>query len=305
MCRPTFQRRRLRETRWEQLPGRPAKPHRRKPACLGPTASCRLDNQYFGHSLIERPAHRKTTDDLKQDALQNHSRRSGVAGQLYDANPKPDGTTERRRSWRYADPQVLRHSEPTQCTACFGRLRVHEPGLSPVWHRVEGSAVNLEPIREEPGIVAEERAKREARMGRIPTRWQPLRRNWPRIPNRARNVDGQRNQSSRSSVRHRLRRRTPVGTQPRSPWGQPGRAGCCNRQFRPQAPVIPVASLVAAVSGGTRLDQSNSVGVGRKESEGRSSIWLQSPSAPRETDSRRFPLLHSYFCFPARVFDNA
>ena len=85
--------------------------------------------------------------------------------QLYDANPKPEGTTEADiESWRYAIRKYCGIPEPDLNARhaldvyVFMSKGYHQYGIE--W---EARPVNLEPIREETRrIVAEEDAKRAA-----------------------------------------------------------------------------------------------------------------------------------------------
>ena len=84
---------------------------------------------------------------------------------IYDANPKPDGTTEADiESWRYAIRKYCGLPEPDLNAQhaldvyVFMSKGYHQYGIE--W---DARPVNLEPIREETRrIMAEERAKREA-----------------------------------------------------------------------------------------------------------------------------------------------
>jgi hypothetical protein len=155
------------ETRWEQLtwpPGQTASPETGKPRPYGIMSL--WDNQYFGHSLTEAAALiGKTPDELKQDAFQNIRGGAALLRQLYNANPKPDGTTEADiESWRYAIRKYCGIPEPDLNARhaldiyVFMSQGYHQYGIE--W---EARPVNLEPIREETKrIVAEENTKREA-----------------------------------------------------------------------------------------------------------------------------------------------
>lgn len=157
------------ETRWEQLtwpPGETASPETGMPRPYGIMSL--WDNQYFGQSLLEAAALvGKTPDELKQDVYQNIRGGAALLRQIYDANPKPDGTTEADlKSWRYAIRKYCGIPEPDLNAQHALDVYVF---ISQGYHRsgIEWNAhpVNLEPIREETRrIVAEERAKREARM---------------------------------------------------------------------------------------------------------------------------------------------
>jgi hypothetical protein len=102
---------------------------------------------------------------LKQDAFQNIRGGAALLRQLYNANPKPDGTTEADvESWRYAIRKYCGIPEPdlsarhTLDVYVFMSQGYHQYGIE--W---EARPVNLGPIREETKrIVAEENAKREA-----------------------------------------------------------------------------------------------------------------------------------------------
>jgi hypothetical protein len=155
------------ETRWEQLtwpPGENASPETGMPRPYGIMSL--WDNSHFGHSLIEAAALiGKTTDELKQDPLQNIRGGAALLRRIYDANPKPEGTTEADiEGWRYAIRQYCGIPEPDLNAQhaldvyVFMSKGYHQYGIE--W---DARPVNLEPIREETRrIVAEERAKREA-----------------------------------------------------------------------------------------------------------------------------------------------
>jgi hypothetical protein len=157
------------ETRWEQLTwpaGETASPETTMRRPYGIMSL--WDNPYFGHSLVEAAALiGKTTDELKQDPQQNIRGGAALLRRLYDSNPKPEGTTAADiESWRYAirrycgipEPDLnARHALDVYVLISQG---YHQYGIE--W---EGRPVNLEPIREETRrIVAEEQAKREARL---------------------------------------------------------------------------------------------------------------------------------------------
>jgi hypothetical protein len=156
------------ETRWEQLtwpPGETASPENGMPRPFGIMSL--WDNQYFGHTLIEAAALiGKTPDELKSDALQNMRGGAALLRQIYDANPKPDGTTEADiESWRYAIRKYCGIPEPDLNARhaldvyVFMSQGYHQYGIE--W---DARPVNLDPIRQETKrIVAEEQAKREAK----------------------------------------------------------------------------------------------------------------------------------------------
>jgi hypothetical protein len=155
------------ETRWEQLTwpaGETASPETGMPRPYGIMSL--WDNEHFGHSLIEAATLiGKTTDELKQDPLQNIRGGAALLRRIYDANAKPDGTTEADiESWRYAIRQYCGIPEPDLNAQhaldvyVFMSKGYHQYGIE--W---DARPVNLEPIREETRrIVAEARAKREA-----------------------------------------------------------------------------------------------------------------------------------------------
>jgi hypothetical protein len=157
------------ETRWEHLtwpPGETASPESGMPRPFGIMSL--WDNKYFGHSLIEAAALiGKTTDELKQDAFQNIRGGAALLRKIYDATPKPQGTTEADiESWRYAIRQYCGIPEPDLNARhaldvyVFMTKGYHQYGIE--W---DARPVNLEPIREETRrIVAEEKAKREAKL---------------------------------------------------------------------------------------------------------------------------------------------
>ena len=155
------------ETRWEQLtwpPGETASPETGMPRPYGIMSL--MDNPYFGHSLTEAAALiGKTPDELKQDVFQNMRGGAALLRQLYDANPKPDGTTEADiESWRYAIRKYCGIPEPDLNARhaldvyVFMSQGYHQYGIE--WN---ARPVNLGPMREETKrIVAEEQAKRDA-----------------------------------------------------------------------------------------------------------------------------------------------
>ena len=155
------------ETRWEHLtwpPGETASPETGMPRPYGIMSL--WDNKYFGHSLTEAAAIiGKTPDELKQDAFQNIRGGAALLRQLYDANPKPDSTTEADiESWRYAIRKYCGIPEPDLNARhaldvyVFMSKGYHQYGIE--W---EARPVNLEPMRQETKrIVAEEDAKSEA-----------------------------------------------------------------------------------------------------------------------------------------------
>jgi len=157
------------ETRWEHLtwpPGEAASPETGTPRPYGIMSL--WDNQYFGHSLLEAAALiGKTTGELKRDPFQNIRGGAALLRKLYDANPKPEGTTEADiESWQQAIRQYCGIPEPDLNARhvldvyIFISQGCHQHSIE--W---DGRPVNLEPIRNETQrIVAEEQAKREARM---------------------------------------------------------------------------------------------------------------------------------------------
>jgi uncharacterized membrane protein (DUF2068 family) len=156
-------------TRWEHLtwpPEQPASPDTRTSRPYGIMSL--WDNQRFGHSLKEAAdLLGKTTDELKKDASQNIRGAAALLRKIYDANPKPEGTTEADiGSWQYAIRRFCGIPEPDLNARhaldvyVFISQGFHQNGIE--WN---GQPVNLEPIREETRrIVAEEKARREARM---------------------------------------------------------------------------------------------------------------------------------------------
>ena len=157
------------ETRWDMLtwpPGETVSPENGMPRPYGIMSL--MDNEYFGHSLLEAAALiGRNPDVLKQDAFQNMRGGAALLRKLYDDNPKPDGTTEADiESWRYAirkycgipEPDLnARHALDVYTLMSQG---YHQYGIE--W---DARPVNLAPIREETQrIMAEEQAKRLARM---------------------------------------------------------------------------------------------------------------------------------------------
>jgi hypothetical protein len=157
------------ETRWEQLqwpPGETASPETGMPRPFGIMSL--WDNAHFGHSLLEAAAMiGQTPEVLKSDAYQNMRGGAALLRKLYDAQPKPEGTTEADiESWRYAIRKYCGIPEPdfnaqhALDVYVFMSRGYHQYGIE--W---DARPVNLEPIREETRrIVAEERAKRETRL---------------------------------------------------------------------------------------------------------------------------------------------
>jgi hypothetical protein len=208
------------ETRWEQLtwpPGETASPETGMPRPYGIMSL--WDNQYFGHSLTEAAALiGKTTDELKQDAFQNIRGGAALLRQLYQANPKPDGTTEADiESWRYAICKYCGIPEPDLNARhaldvyVFMSQGYHQYGIE--WN---ARPVNLEPMREETRrIVAEEKAKREAlaaaKSNAVAT---------PRPQMAANSKTAPEVPMARETNRPAapLATATPAATQPRNPW---------------------------------------------------------------------------------------
>ena len=157
------------ETRWEQLqwpPGETVSPETGMPRPFGIMSL--WDNSHFGHSLLEAAAMiGQTPEALEADAYQNIRGGAALLRKLYDAQPKPEGTTEADiESWRYAIRKYCGIPEPdfnaqhALDVYVFISRGYHQYGIE--W---DARPVNLEPIREETRrIVAEERAKREARL---------------------------------------------------------------------------------------------------------------------------------------------
>ena len=157
------------ETRWEQLTwpaGETASPETGMPRPYGIMSL--WDNSHFGHSLLEAASLiGKTTDELKQDAFQNIRGGAALLRKIYDANPKPAGKTEADiESWRQAIRQYSGIPEPDLNARHALDVYVlmskgyHQYGIE--W---DARSVNLEPMRADTRrIVAEEQAKREARM---------------------------------------------------------------------------------------------------------------------------------------------
>ena len=155
------------ETRWEHLtwpPGETASPETGMPRPFGIMSL--WDNKWFGHSLIEAAALiGKTPEELKQDPYQNIRGGAALLRQIYDANPKPEGTTEADiESWRYAIRKYCGIPEPDLNAQhaldvyAFMNRGYHQYGIE--W---DARPVNLEPIREETKrIIAEEQAKMAA-----------------------------------------------------------------------------------------------------------------------------------------------
>jgi hypothetical protein len=157
------------ETRWEQLtwpPGETASPETGMPRPYGIMSL--WDNEYFGHSLLEAAALiGKSPEELKQDAYQNMRGAAALLRKIYDENPKPDGTAPTDvESWRSAIRKYSGIPEPDLNAQHALEVYVW---MSQGYHQygIEWNArpVDLSLMREETKrIVAEEQAKREARM---------------------------------------------------------------------------------------------------------------------------------------------
>ena len=213
------------ETRWEQLtwpPGETASPETGMPRPYGIMSL--MDNKYFGHSLTEAAALiGKTPDELKQDVFQNIRGGAALLRQLFDANPKPDGTTEADiESWRYAIRKYCGIPEPDLNAQhaldvyVFMSKGYHQYGIE--W---DARPVNLEPIREETRrIVAEERAKREAVAAAKSNAVEIPRPQLSANPNTGPEVPMARetNRPAIPPAAPPVGAATPVATQPRSPW---------------------------------------------------------------------------------------
>lgn len=155
------------ETRWEHLTWPPGETESPKNGMPRPYGIMSLwDNKYFGHSLLEAAALiGKTPEELKNDPYQNIRGGAALLRQHYDANPKPEGTTEADiESWRYAIRKYCGIPEPDLNARhaldvyVFMSQGYHQYGIE--W---DGRPVNLDPIREETRrIVAEEEAKQAA-----------------------------------------------------------------------------------------------------------------------------------------------
>lgn len=155
------------ETRWEHLtwpPGETESPDNGMPRPFGIMSL--WDNKYFGHSLIEAAALiGKTPDELKADVFQNMRGGAALLRQLYDANPKPEGTTEADiESWRYAIRKYCGIPEPDlNARHALDVYVFMSRGYNQYGIEWKARPVNLEPIREETRrIVAEEEAKQAA-----------------------------------------------------------------------------------------------------------------------------------------------
>jgi hypothetical protein len=212
------------ETRWEQLtwpPGETASPETGMPRPYGIMSL--MDNKYFGHSLTEAAALiGKTPDELKQDAFQNIRGGAALLRQLYDANPKPDGTTEADiESWRYAIRKYCGIPEPDLNARhaldiyVFMSQGYYQYGIE--W---DARPVNLEPIREETRrIVAEEQAKREAlaaaNSNAVETPKPQLAANPKTVPEVP--MARETNRPAAPSAAP-VAAATPAATQPRNPW---------------------------------------------------------------------------------------
>lgn len=154
-------------TRWEHLqwpPGENFSPEHGKPRPFGIMSL--WSNDFFGMTLVEAAKLiGKDPDELKADPFQNMRGGAALLRKLYDANPKPEGTTpEDIESWRYAMAEYVGIPEP-DLKHRFG-LEVYEhmnKGYSQYGIEWKARPVKLGPMREEvKRIVAAEDAKREA-----------------------------------------------------------------------------------------------------------------------------------------------
>jgi hypothetical protein len=155
------------ETRWEHLTwpsGETASPETGMPRPYGIMSL--WDNPFFGHSLTEAAQLiGKDPEELKRDPLQNMRGAAALLRKLYEANPKPDGTTETDpEGWRYAIRKYCGIPEPDLSARhvlniyTFMSQGYHQFGIE--WN---ARAVNLEPIRQETArAMAEENARRAA-----------------------------------------------------------------------------------------------------------------------------------------------
>ena len=157
------------ETRWEHLtwpPGETRSPENGMPRPFGIMSL--WDNEFFGHSLIEAAKLiGADPEELKKDPLTNMRGGAALLKNLYDENPKPDGTTPTDiESWRYAIVKYCGIPEPDLSHRHglnvyeFMNKGYHQYGIAWAAH-----PVNLAPMRAEvKSIVAEEDRKREEKM---------------------------------------------------------------------------------------------------------------------------------------------
>jgi len=157
------------ETRWEHFiwpPGETVSPENGMPRPYGIMSL--WDNDFFGHNLVDAAKLiGKTSDDLKNDPLNNMRGAAAFLRQLYDKTPKPEGTAEGElESWRYAmadytgipDPD-LKHQHALDIFEYLSQ-GYNEFGIK--FDAVPN--LKLEPMRAEvKKIKEEERVKREAK----------------------------------------------------------------------------------------------------------------------------------------------
>ena len=212
------------ETRWEHLtwpPGETASPATGMPRPYGIMSL--WDNKYFGHSLTEAAALiGKTPDELKQDPYQNIRGGAALLRKIYDANPKPEGTTEADiESWRYAIRQYCGIPEPDlNARHALDVYVFMSKGYQQYGIEWDARSVNLEPIRAETRrIVAEEEAKRAAELAansnRVETPPPQLAANPQAVPEvppaRGTNLPA-------AAPAVPVAEATPVAVQPKNPW---------------------------------------------------------------------------------------
>jgi hypothetical protein len=154
------------ETRWDHLtwtPGETVSPETGMPRPYGIMSL--WDNQYFGHSLIQAAQLiGKDPEELKRDPLQNIRGAAALLRNIYDATPRPDGSSEAQsESWRYAIRKYCGIPEPDLNARhaldvyTFMSKGYHDFGIE--W---EARPVNLEPIREETRRIIEDEQKKRA-----------------------------------------------------------------------------------------------------------------------------------------------
>ncbi len=157
------------ETRWSHLqwpPGETASPENGMPRPYGIMSL--MDNDHFGHSLIEGAALiGEDPDIVKSDPYQNMRAGAALLRKLYDETPKPaDAQGDQIESWRKAivkycgipQPEL---SEPHALHVYeFMNEGYHQYGIE--W---DAHPVNLGPMREEVGkIRAEARNRIDAKL---------------------------------------------------------------------------------------------------------------------------------------------
>jgi hypothetical protein len=165
------------ETRWEHLtwpPGETQSPDTGMPRPYGIMSL--WDNKYFGHSLIEAAKLiGRDPEELKRDPLQNMRGAAALLRKIYNATPRPDGSSELEiESWRYAIrvycgiPEPDLNARHALDVYTFMSQGYHHYGVE--W---DAHPVNLEMIRQETGRLVAEAAARKARQAPAETNARP------------------------------------------------------------------------------------------------------------------------------------